>query len=487
MIEIHLTTKALTDAEIDQFVGFTHRYKFKPIIIELAEGQVQQQPMISHVVHTLDAGAFFKELDRVKQSFLANGYPIQRVKVEVPLKYAYLAEDLYPNYKGRYGEWHAKVRFRRIEDLMALKVSNAYFHISQNSLKGNPTTRFVTFRHYSTLEQFENYVRPIRNSIQNKGLTILKEEFEYCIFDSNKSIDYGWLKTPEITDGDYLNLLTFEGFLRRASEHDSNFILKGSLVTRQFFQDKKIRKIGDLDFIYTKKTDENPEDIFSDWVQQVTTTEVDDQLQFEEFNRNRFWRFIDYAMHDDFPTTNTDLICWHGKELNQTVNLDISWNLPIEKEIIEIDYVPEIGNPFKVRVPSLEIQVSWKLHQTVVRPRAKDIMDLIFLFRDNEFGEINRTKILQLFKDECIKDGIRPDRINSFADGSVLNALKNNHKILNKWFRGLQPTRFFNKFDFDSGFGWTYIHTAFEKSEYRSILAVLEDFQTTLVENDLMI
>jgi hypothetical protein len=39
----------------------------------------------------------------------------------------------------------------------------------------------------------------------------------------------------------------------------------------------------------------------------VTELDLDDGVMFRSFRENAFWRYIDYAMADDFPTVNTDI------------------------------------------------------------------------------------------------------------------------------------------------------------------------------------
>jgi len=47
--EIHITTTALDEPLITEFIEFCETISAKPIIIELPEGKQRQQPMISKV------------------------------------------------------------------------------------------------------------------------------------------------------------------------------------------------------------------------------------------------------------------------------------------------------------------------------------------------------------------------------------------------------------------------------------------------------
>ena len=98
-------------------------------------------------------------------------------------------------------------------------------------------------------------------------------------------LDKGWIDTPEITDAYYLKLLGLEGFLRRLVDTKAPFILKGSLLTRQYISKKEERIPADLDFLYGKHlTDKKkPEKIFNQWITEITETELDDDIIFKSF------------------------------------------------------------------------------------------------------------------------------------------------------------------------------------------------------------
>lgn len=219
-------------------------------------------------------------------------------------------------------------------------------------------------------------------------------------------------------------LIAIEGFLRNASYVDAPFMVKGSIITRQFFPKPRIRHVQDLDWVYLEKIDEigSAGSIFSDWVIEVTENNRNDRVWFRSFKDNNFWRMIDYAMDDDFPTTNTDLYCIiNDKEVVDPLGLDISFNLDIDFPPEEIIYKPLLGNPFKLeKVCPYCLQVSWKLHQLLVRPRLKDIFDLIYLLRHERFGSSELEKILYALKKECKRDGIMIGNLLIYIDGRAI-------------------------------------------------------------------
>jgi len=484
MFEIHITTDALTENQIKDFITFCEKFSYKPIIIQLPLGETQQQPMISKVVYTEEAEVFRSELERIKKTFFDYSYPIKRVKIEVPLDKIYLAEKTYPLYKGGYGEWHAKIQFEDEKDLDKLRLYRQ-MHLSQNSLKGEPNKRIITSRQYDNLQSFQDQTTFFRQQIENHGFTVIKEEHEYCIYDSNKSVDKGWIETPLITDSNYLNLLIFEGFVRRKSEYNDNFILKGSLVTRQFLSKNRQRNVNDLDFVYEVKTKNDPSEVFSAWLTQITDTELDDPVSFRSFRENDFWRGIDYEMHDDFPTTNTDLLCKVG-DMESTISLDISWNLPLNGEIISINYQTLKGDSFPIRVVALPLQISWKLHQCIVRPRVKDLLDIIFLLQDNDLTSDMIERVKENLHIECKKDRIAVDRLNIYSSGQIRKYCEENEdKIQEDLLRRYNSKTPFG-IDLGSDFRLQYISRTYPNCYYESFIDILKDFEAALLEHDLI-
>ena len=181
-------------------------------------------------------------------------------------------------------------------------------------------------------------------------------------------------------DSQQLQLESIEGFLRRASLVDLPFMVKGSIITRQYLPYPDMRQVADLDWVYLKYLDQDADAgaIFSDWATQVTEAVIFDHIEFQSFRKNDFWRRIDYAMHDDFPTVNTDLTCWVDGKLNDWLGLDISYNLDIDFPPVELMYQPVKGKPFLLKYTCpLSLQVSWKLRQLLGRPRLNDVFDLI--------------------------------------------------------------------------------------------------------------
>lgn len=232
----------------------------------------------------------------------------------------------------------------------------------------------------------------------------------------------------EIVERKKLEIIAHEAFIRRASKINLPFMLKGSYVSRQYFNNSEIRIPADLDWVYLNKiTDENiAREIFNNWVTEITELDLNDGVKFRSFKENEFWRRIDYAMADDFPTVNTDLLCWVDEaELNFA--LDVSFNLDIEHPPISLTYKPLKGEPFIIpnTVP-LSLQVSWKIHQTLVRPRFKDLFDLIYLVQHPTFNKNTLELSKQALINECIADNVDLNKLKHFLNYEIDKLFPNN-------------------------------------------------------------
>lgn len=257
---------------------------------------------------------------------------------------------------------------------------------------------------------------------------------------------------------DELQLLSIEGFLRRASQINMPFMVKGSVITRQFMNVPEMRTVADLDWVYLHElnSDDKAGKLFSDWTRQVTEVRAEDGVKFRSFRENDFWRRIDYAMSDDFPTVNTDLLCHVDGQLNDRLSMDISFNLSIDYAPEPLWYQPKYGDAFLLKYTCpLPLQISWKLHQTITRPRTKDIFDLIQLLKHQDFNEDVLKKTMKALINECNADGISPGRLKLFVTDTAWKYFElENSKTnateflkLKKEMSALYGLEYFNSFD----------------------------------------
>lgn len=189
----------------------------------------------------------------------------------------------------------------------------------------------------------------------------------------------------ELDTEQVMEICAYEAFIRRAARVNMPFMLKGSLVTRQYLKHlQPIRYTGDIDWVCLTPVNQHAiRKILDDWMIAVTETELDDGVVFRSFSENCFWRMIDYALDDDFPTVNTDLFVWIDGVEHEFL-LDVSLNMKLDLPPVSVSYQPLIGDTLSLPyVVSLEQQIAWKLHQTIIRPRFKDMLDITWLLNEN--------------------------------------------------------------------------------------------------------
>lgn len=232
-----------------------------------------------------------------------------------------------------------------------------------------------------------------------------------------------------LNDNNKRYLFACEAFLRRAALLKYPFMLKGSMITRQYLYNPEERDVADMDWVYLEKIENQnqADNIFSDWVTKITTMNFEDDAIFQDFRKNQFWRMIDYAMADDFPTVNTDIdymlkgYTLEGNNIIDYLCVDISFNLDMDIKPIPLLYRPLYGESFTIPyTPPLSLQVAWKLHQTVVRPRYKDLKDLYMLLQHKSYDEIALQETLQSLMKEWKRDNyINPLQMENLFFGNI--------------------------------------------------------------------
>ncbi len=238
---------------------------------------------------------------------------------------------------------------------------------------------------------------------------------------------------------DYLNhkkseIIAIEGFLRRASKYDLPFVLKGSYITRQYMpiSEMKKRLPGDIDWLYLSKNKlsaEEANEIFTNWAIDITETELDDGIKFKTFKGNNFQdgMGLDYAMNDDFPTTRSYINYYVGNQMGVAM-IEISFNLDVDMEPMPLLYKPVVGEPFTIPyTPPLSFQIAWKLHQTIVRPRFKDLYDLSYLLQHSSYDSKAVNETLQALVNECYVDKIDNSRILNIFSKEGLESIYHNY------------------------------------------------------------
>lgn len=100
--------------------------------------------------------------------------------------------------------------------------------------------------------------------------------------------------------------------------------------------------------------------------------------------------------------------------------MDISFNLPVDFPPVPLRYKPLRGDAFTIPYTApLCLQVSWKIHQTLVRPRFKDLFDLTYLLQHASFDEDTLGKSIDGLLQEVNKDGVDLIRFYQLLTGQI--------------------------------------------------------------------
>ena len=230
---------------------------------------------------------------------------------------------------------------------------------------------------------------------------------------------------PDTNDDILYNMIACDAFIRRMGVSGFDVMVKGSFITRQFFGQLNDRLPQDLDVIFIRHLDnvDDAEHLFDEWLTAITRIDyIDDGVTFIPFNRTEPWEDLDYSMSQsqDFPTVNTEEVyCTiDGKQLK--LSIDISFNLQMPLPSTPLLYRTPIDDIYLPAVPSVSVQVAWKIHQLLVHARLKDMYDLTELLP--KLGNDEKREVIELLTIECKRDNIPLRKIKAFTKGeNVIN------------------------------------------------------------------
>lgn len=173
------------------FTDFCGIHNAKAILIELAKGDFTHQPMLSKVAYAETLNQALSVGNMLSSQLQQGGFEVKRLKIEIP---ANRAHELITSPSGfsSYFEWHGKLSYTAPDDLIQLAVRHKA-HLSFNALSGQSDTRFLTLREYGTEQLFRGRVQALVRGLSEGDWRILKQEFEYCVYDNNAFLDQGWL------------------------------------------------------------------------------------------------------------------------------------------------------------------------------------------------------------------------------------------------------------------------------------------------------
>ncbi|GAA1429285.1 hypothetical protein GCM10009601_44210 [Streptomyces thermospinosisporus] len=195
--ETHVTVRCTVPAEAERLRRWAEAAGVKLTHIVLARGRMREQPML-----TLSGSRSWAE-ERVRAGEVAarlraDGFEVVRVKTESAPWAPEVPQG--PCGDGRYFEHHVKLLLGADTDLDALaaRVVPHRAHLSWNARRmreGARHERFVTQRCHGV--DAAGAGRALRKLLAElDGFEVLGVEREFVLYDSDVSVDDGWLEEP---------------------------------------------------------------------------------------------------------------------------------------------------------------------------------------------------------------------------------------------------------------------------------------------------
>ncbi len=201
LFESHITIDALDSTSLQRFQETCQALGVKCILIKLPRGITQTQPM-ANLVHVGHLPQARREVFAFAETLRREGFRVVRIKIEaaphnedIPLT----DEQAQGHSPSRYFEYHAKLVLEAeapLDDLLAACEPHKA-HLSINAFKqreDGQLERFVTLRCQGVGKQSaDSRLSALLQSLEVSGFPPVKVVSEYCVFDSNLSLDNGWL------------------------------------------------------------------------------------------------------------------------------------------------------------------------------------------------------------------------------------------------------------------------------------------------------
>lgn len=206
--ETHLTIAASEASQIACLKTWAAARGLKCLHIELSRGTTPSQPMLTW--HS--SGVLSDQMNRLRNmsaDLQHDGFRVIRAKLEAdPDNYDVPADDVAAQQadESRYFEHHVKLLLPADSDLASLQqVAEQHAgHLSRNALRQRDDglqERFVTQRCWSVgRDSAQATLTRLLHDLTMAGYNILETEAEYVVYDSNLSLDAGWIRASETHD-----------------------------------------------------------------------------------------------------------------------------------------------------------------------------------------------------------------------------------------------------------------------------------------------
>ena len=199
--ECHITVKSDSEVKTEKFERFCYKYDLKPLVIKFDSGATPEHPMLSKVYHGKEV-LIWKEIQTVIQKLKAENFEVHRLKIEAGFNNTNIPEseaEIFQLNEMNYFEFHVKLELPLGYNLdpLRLEVKKYDGHLSSNALWKTETTlfHFVTQRVKNCGKtEAEEQLTKLLDYLKSKGIYILKIVREFNIYDSNLSLDDGWIQ-----------------------------------------------------------------------------------------------------------------------------------------------------------------------------------------------------------------------------------------------------------------------------------------------------
>ncbi len=189
--EIHLTIAPLPTAHWPAFERYAASIGAKPMVIELARGQYRVQPML-----TLGRTGELDDVIRFAQALAHRSaqlnYDVLRCKIEQDASACAASPD---SSTCHYLEWHGRIVVAEpTRSRLAALCERFGGHLSNNAISGGDR-RYVTLRETAGFASLAARVSALHIAISEHGWVISKQQWERVVYDSNLTLDLGWLES----------------------------------------------------------------------------------------------------------------------------------------------------------------------------------------------------------------------------------------------------------------------------------------------------
>ncbi len=200
--ETHLTIAASAASQVACLKTWATARGLKCLHIQLSRGTTPSQPMLTW--HS--SGVLSDQLNRIRNksaNLRHDGFRVVRAKLEVSAEHDDVpADDAAAQQadKSRYFEHHVKLLLPPDSDLMSLQQLAEHHagHLSRNALRQRDDDlqeRFVTQRcHHVGRDTAQAALQRLLHDLTIARFNILETEAEYVVYDSNLSLDAGWIE-----------------------------------------------------------------------------------------------------------------------------------------------------------------------------------------------------------------------------------------------------------------------------------------------------